>query len=81
MQDLLREIFDGTYEPQTGYHPLTEDENAIWEGVQAILGCQMVDEMLYAQCRSLADDQYDSFRAGFRLGAQLILEGLRPILD
>ena len=70
----LRAIFEGEYKPETGYHPMTKEEDAVWEKAQAILGSQIINELLYNQCRSLAEEQYDYFRAGFRLGAQLMLE-------
>ena len=53
---------------------MTEEESAVWDKAQAILGAEMIDKMLYAQIRSLAEVQYDYFCAGFRLGAQLMLE-------
>ena len=74
MQDPLREIFEGEYELQTGRRPMTSEEIAIWDKAQAVLGGEMIDKMLYAQSRSLSETQYDYFRAGFRLGAQLMLE-------
>ncbi|MBD5160763.1 MAG: hypothetical protein HDT14_01820 [Oscillibacter sp.] len=74
MQDLLKNIFDGIYEPQIVPHPMTKEESAAWERAIAILGEKMVDEMVSAQCHSLAETEYEYFRQGFRLGAQLMLE-------
>ena len=74
MQDPLRAIFEGEYEPHAGHCSMTSEETAIWDKAQAILGGEMIDKMLYAQSRSLSETQYDYFRAGFRLGAQLMLE-------
>lgn len=74
MQDPLRNIFDGIYEPQTNPHPMTSEESEAWEKAIAILGEKAVDEMVSAQCRSLVETQYEYFREGFRLGARLMLE-------
>ncbi|MBD5151098.1 MAG: hypothetical protein HDT15_03105 [Oscillibacter sp.] len=73
-QDPLRALFEGDYEPQISHHPMTEEERAIWDQAQTILGGEMIDKMVYAQSHSLAEEQYDYFCAGFRLGAQLMLE-------
>ncbi|MCI9432114.1 MAG: hypothetical protein HFF70_06760 [Oscillospiraceae bacterium] len=72
--DVLRALFEGEYAPIANYYPMTEEESAVWDKAQAILGAEMIDKMLYAQIRSLAEVQYDYFCAGFRLGAQLMLE-------
>ena len=74
MQDPLRNIFDGIYEPQIVPHPMTDEESASWEKAITLLGEKAVDEMVSAQCRSLVETQYDYFREGFRLGARLMLE-------
>ncbi len=74
MQDPLKSIFNGIYEPKTNHHPMTKEESAAWEKAIALLGEQAVDEMVAAQCRSLAETDYDYFREGFRLGARLVLE-------
>ena len=74
MQDPLRKIFEGEYDPHLGHRSMTSEETAVWDKAQAILGREMIDKMLYAQSRSLAETQYDYFRAGFLLGAQLMLE-------
>lgn len=74
MQDLLRDVFNGIYEPQIVPHPMTKEESAAWEKAITLLGEKAVDEMVSAQCRSLAETEYEYFRQGFRLGAQLILE-------
>ena len=76
MQDPLREIYDLLCEPRIKGHPLTEEESAVWDTAQAALGAEMIDELIYSQSRSLSEEQYDCFRIGFRLGAQLML-GLR----
>ena len=73
MQDPLREIFDIIYEKEVGDHPMTKEEGAVWEEAQKRLGEDQVDEMLASQSRSLAETEYDCFRAGFRLGVQLLL--------
>lgn len=72
MQDPLREIFE-IYEGRLGSHPMTKEERAVWNRAQAVLGEDAIDEMVHAQSRSLAEEQYDCFRTGFRLGAQLLL--------
>lgn len=72
MQDPLREIFE-IYEGRLGSHPMTKEERAVWNRAQAVLGEDAIDEMVHAQSRSLAEEQYDCFRTGFRLGAQLML--------
>lgn len=74
MQDPLRKVFEGKYDPHLGHQTMTCEETAVWDKAQAVLGGEMIDKMLYAQSRSLAETQYDYFRAGFRLGAQLMLE-------
>ena len=74
MQDPLRTIFNGVYEPKSNYHPMTKEESAAWEKAIALLGEEAVDEMVGAQCRSLTETQYDYFREDFRLGALLMLE-------
>ena len=73
MQDPLREIFE-IYEGRLGSHPMTKEERAVWNRAQAVLGEDAIDELVNAQSRSLTEEQYDCFRAGFRLGARLILE-------
>ena len=73
MQDPLREIFE-IYESKLGGHPMTKEEEKVWIGAQKILGEAMVDEMVHAESRSITETEYDCFRAGFRLGAQLMLE-------
>ena len=73
MQDPLREIFE-IYEGKIGSHPMTKEERAIWDRARAVLGEDTTDEMFYVQCRSIMEAQYDYFREGFRLGAQLMLE-------
>lgn len=72
MQDPLREIFE-IYEGRLGSHPMTKEERAVRNRAQAVLGEDAIDEMVHAQSRSLAEEQYDCFRTGFRLGAQLLL--------
>ncbi|MCI8941945.1 MAG: hypothetical protein K2P37_11380 [Oscillospiraceae bacterium] len=72
MQEPLREIFE-IYEEKVGSHPMTREERAVWNRAQASLGENMVDEMVHAQSRSLTEAEYDCFRMGFRLGAQLML--------
>lgn len=72
MQDPLREIFE-IYEGRLGSHPMTKEERAVWNHAQAVLGEDAIDEMVHAQSRSLVEEQYDCFRAGFLLGAQLML--------
>ena len=52
---------------------MTREERAVWNRAQASLGENMVDEMVHAQSRSLTEAEYDCFRMGFRLGAQLML--------
>lgn len=74
MPDLLKDIFNGIYEPKIVPHPMTKEERAVWEKAIALFGENMVDEMLSAECRSLAETEYEYFRQGFRLGAQLMLE-------
>ena len=74
MQDLLKDIFNGIYEPKPTPHPMTQAESAAWEKAIALLGEKAVDEMVSAQCRSLAEMEYEYFREGFRLGARLMLE-------
>ena len=74
MQDILREIFDNYYEGKVGGHPMTEKEREVWDRAQAVLGGETIDKLIYAQSRSLAESQYDFFREGFLLGAQLMLE-------
>ena len=73
MQDPLREIFE-IYEGRIGGHPMTREERAVWAKAQAVLGENMIDRMVYAQSRSLAEAEYDCFREGFLLGARLMLE-------
>lgn len=73
MQDPLREIFE-IYEGRLGSQPMTKEERKIWNRAQAVLGEDAMDELVNAQSRSLTEEQYDCFRAGFRLGARLILE-------
>lgn len=73
MQDPLREIFE-LYEGRLGSQPMTKEERAVWSRAQAVLGEEAIDEMVHAQSRSLTESEYDCFRAGFRLGARLILE-------
>ncbi|MDE6899587.1 MAG: hypothetical protein K2P15_00785 [Oscillospiraceae bacterium] len=53
---------------------MTEEESAVWDTAQAALGAEMIDELIYSQSRSLSEEQYDCFRIGFRLGAQLMLD-------
>lgn len=74
MQDILREVFEELYEGQIGSHPLTKKERAVWDKAQAVLGGNAVDQLVYAQSRSISEGHYDAFRLGFRLGALLILE-------
>ena len=52
---------------------MTKEERAVWDKAQALLGADMLDEMLHTQCRSIVEAHYDYFREGFRLGAQLML--------
>lgn len=73
MQDPLREIYELVYEASAAGHPMTEEEAAVWDTARSVLGRDMVDRLVYSQSRSLTEEQYDCFRAGFRLGAQLML--------
>jgi hypothetical protein len=50
---------------------MTEEEGAVWEFVRSVLGNEVVDKLIG---RSLSEEQYDCFRAGFRLGARLMLD-------
>ena len=70
MQDILREIFDEYFEGKIGSHPMTEEERAVWDRAQAMLGGEAVDKLVYAQARSISEGHYDSFR----LGALLMLD-------
>ena len=72
-QNILRELFN-VYEPKIESHPMTKEERAVWDKAQALLGGDMLDEMLHTQCRSIVEAHYDYFREGFRLGARLMLE-------
>ena len=74
MQDMLREIFDEYFAGKISSHPMTEEENAVWDEARAVLGADAVDQLLYAQARSLSEGHLDSFRLGFRLGALMMLE-------
>lgn len=73
MQDPLREIYE-LWEGKMGSHPMTKEERAVWNRAEAVLGKNVIDELVHAQSRSLAEEQYDCFRTGFRLGVRLILE-------
>ncbi len=73
MRDPLREIFE-IYEGRIGGHPMTEEERAIWDRAQMILGEDAIDEMVHAESRSLLETEYDFFREGFLLGARIMLE-------
>lgn len=73
MQDPLRKIYELVYEVNAAGHPMTAEEAAVWDTAQRALGNEMIDKLVYSQSRSLTEEQYDSFRAGFRLGAQLML--------
>lgn len=76
MQDPLREMYELLCEGKLTGHPMTAEESAVWEAARGVLGNEMIDELIYSQSRSLSEEQYDCFRIGFRLGAQLML-GLR----
>ena len=73
MQDPLREIYE-LWEGKMGRHPMTKEERAVWNRAEAVLGKNAIDELVHAQSRSLAEEQYDCFRTGFRLGVRLILD-------
>lgn len=73
MQDPLRALFE-LCEERLGSQPMTKEERAVWNRAQAVLGEDAIDEMVHAQSRSLVEEQYDCFRAGFLLGARLMLE-------
>ena len=64
----------GMTESQATGHPMTEEEGAVWEFVRSVLGNEVADSLIYSQSRSLSEEQYDYFRAGFRLGARLMLD-------
>jgi hypothetical protein len=74
MQDPLKEIYECVYEAKATGHPMTEEEGAVWEFVRSVLGNEVADSLIYSQSRSLSEEQYDYFRAGFRLGARLMLD-------
>ena len=80
MQDPLKEIYECVYEAKATGHPMTEEEGAVWEFVRSVLGNEVADSLIYSQSRSLSEEQYDYFRAGFRLGARLMLEVLQEDL-
>ena len=69
MHDSLKEIYECVYEARATGHPMTEEEGAVWEFVRSVLGNEVVDKLIG---RSLSEEQYDCFRAGFRLGARLM---------
>ena len=71
MHDSLKEIYECVYEARATGHPMTEEEGAVWEFVRSVLGNEVVDKLIG---RSLSEEQYDCFRAGFRLGARLMLD-------
>ena len=72
MHDSLKDIYECVYEARATGHPMTEEEGAVWEFVRSVLGDEVVDKLIYSQGRSLSEEQYDCFRAGFRLGARLM---------
>ena len=74
MQEPLKAIFEGIYEPKIVPHPMTDEESVAWEKAITLLGEKAVDEMVSAQCRSQVETEYEYFREGFRLGARLVLE-------
>ena len=41
--DVLRALFEGEYAPIANYYPMTEEESAVWDKAQAILGAEMID--------------------------------------
>ena len=74
MRDPLREIYELVYEGTAAGHPMTAEESAVWDAAKKALGREMTDQLVYSQLCSLTEAQYDCFRAGFRLGARLMLD-------
>lgn len=78
MVDMIREIYEsGFYENRQcseKYLALCEEEAAVMEKVQSVMGLDMVDEISDAQEAIADEENLDWFRIGFRLGASLMLE-------
>lgn len=74
MTDLLKAICCGDYEPRIGFHPMSEEGEALWNRAADILGREAVDQLVLAQAGPLQEESCDWFREGFRLGALLMLE-------
>lgn len=78
MVDMIREIYEsGFYENRQcseKYLALCEEEAAVMEKVQSIIGLPMVNEISAAQTAVTNEENLDWFRIGFRLGASLMLE-------
>ena len=78
MEKLLDQIFYGNYSPFD--RPVTEREKAslvldrLWRSARKQLGEEPADKLREQYEHLLTLDSLDDFRAGFRLGASLMLE-------
>ena len=78
MQNILKELCEGGYAPKIDIHNMNKEDAAVWERTREILGDDAIDQLLYSQCETDQETYFDYFRQGFRLGALLMLELMRP---
>lgn len=72
MTDIIKEIYLGNYLPAP--KPQSPPDSALVERTVSLLGPDGFDELVSQLCGALRDEDIESFRAGFRLGASLMLE-------
>lgn len=78
MRDILREIYANELFAQPGpgpeYYRQRKKLEQLWEQAEAQIGRKLGEELHAAESEAAFEDNLECFKAGFRLGAQLILE-------
>lgn len=80
MNGILREIFDDEYDitPKRGKRQREIDEQLCgeWDTIKAVFGVEFIDRLLALEGEQENWRAFHYYRAGFRLGACLMLEAL-----
>ena len=80
MDRLLFEIYNDTYNITPKYNlgeaELNKKLSAKWEEVQKALGSEFLDCVLELDGKRMEQEGFYCYREGFRLGVNLMLEGL-----
>ena len=80
MEAILFQLFDGTYDPTPKAvapdQAMPEDLLKLYQQMERTLGLEFVDRWDWLQGMRVVWCGFQSLRAGFRLGARLMLEAL-----